>query len=254
MLSGTLESLDDQSVLISHKTADGSKLGMGDTVEMTLLDGRTHTLTVTGIYEKDELAGPYTVAKSLYAQGGGDQYDFSIYVAIAPGADEATVAQEIATTVTPYPTAKLESRSGYIESQAAQIDTFVNLVYGLLALAVIIAVIGIANTLSLSVYERTHEFGLLRAVGASRRQIRSIVRMESEITALLGAVQGVVIGVVLGWAVVFALRDEGFSKLSVPILTIVVVLVIAIVCGIVAAARPARRAARLDVLSAIATE
>lgn len=148
----------------------------------------------------------------------------------------------------------IRGKSGYIASQAAQIDTFVNLVYGLLALAVIIAVMGIANTLSLSVYERTREFGLLRAVGASRRQIRSIVRMESEITALLGAVQGVVIGVVLGWAVVFALRDQWFSKFSVPIFTIAVVLVIAIVCGILAAARPARRAARLDVLGAIATQ
>jgi putative ABC transport system permease protein len=254
MLSGTIESLNDQSVLISHKTADSSHLGMGDTVAMTLLNGETYKLTVTGIYDKDELAGPYTVAKSLYAKGGGDQYDFSVYIDLAPGANQATVKTELEKAVAPYPIAKLESKSGYIESQAAQIDTFVNLVYGLLALAVIIAVFGIANTLSLSVYERTHELGLLRAVGASRRQIRSIIRMESEITALLGAVQGVVIGVVLGWAVIFALRDQGFSKLSVPLVTIVVVLVIAILCGILAAARPARRAARLDVLSAIATE
>jgi putative ABC transport system permease protein len=254
MLAGTIESLNDQSVLISKKTADSTHLAMGDTVEMTLLDGQTHTLKVTGIYNKDELAGPYTVSKSLYVKGGGDQYDFSVYVSLESGADQAKVESEITKAVAPYPTAKLQSRSAYIESQAAQIDTFVNLIYGLLALAVVIAVFGIANTLSLSVYERTHEFGLLRAVGASRRQIRAIVRMESEITALLGAVQGVVIGVVLGWAVVFALRDQGFSKLSVPLTTIVAVLVIAILCGIMAAARPARRAARLDVLSAIATE
>ncbi len=254
MLSGTIESLDQQGVLISKKTADSSHLGMGDTVEMTMLNGNAFHLKVLGIYEKDELARQYTIAKSLYAQSGGDQYDFSIYVAMASGADESKLESALTKAVAPYPTAKVESKSGYIASQAAQIDTFVNLVYGLLALAVIIAVMGIANTLSLSVYERTREFGLLRAVGASRRQIRSIVRMESEITALLGAVQGVVIGVVLGWAVVFALRDQGFSKLSVPIPTIVVVLVIAIGCGIVAAARPARRAARLDVLGAIATE
>lgn len=196
----------------------------------------------------------FTIAKSLYAHSGGDQYDFSVYVAMAAGADESKVESELIKAAAPYPTAKVESKSGYIASQAAQIDTFVNLVYSLLALAVIIAVMGIANTLSLSVYERTREFGLLRAVGASTRQIRSIVRMESEITALLGAVQGVVIGVALGWAVVFALRDQWFSKLSVPIFTIAVVLVIAIVCCILAAARPARRAARLDVLGAIATQ
>ncbi len=254
MIDGNIESLDDTSVLISRKTADSSGLSMGDSVEMTFLDGRAHTLTVRGIYEKDELAGPYTIAKALYAKGGGDQYDFSIYVSMAPGTNAAKLETALAATVAPYPTAKLESRSAYIESQARQIDTFVNLVYGLLALAVVIAVIGIANTLSLSVYERTREIGLLRAVGASRRQIRSIVRMESEITALLGAVQGVVIGVLLGWAIVFALRDQGFSKLSVPMLTIVMVLVIAIGCGILASLRPARRASRLDVLGAIATE
>lgn len=254
MTAGSIEALDETGVLISQDTANSSHLTVGDTLNITLLNGETSPLTVRGIYEKEELAGPYTVAKAFYAQGGGDQYDFSIYIALEPGANASAVESALQAAVEPYPTAKLESRSGYIESQAAQIDMFVNLVYGLLGLAVVIAVFGIANTLSLSVYERTHELGLLRAVGATRRQIRAMVRMESEITALLGAVQGVVIGIVLGWAVIFALRDEGFSKMSVPVTTIVVVLIIAIVCGVMAALRPARRAARLDVLSAIATE
>ena len=118
-----------------------------------------------------------------------------------------------------------------------------------------IAVFGIANTLSLSVYERTHELGLLRAVGATRRQVRSMVRWESVITALLGAVQGIVVGCVLGWAVVFALRDQGFREFTLPIVTL----------GRGArrrdrsaasspATRPARRAARLDVLQALHSE
>lgn len=126
--------------------------------------------------------------------------------------------------------------------------------YGLLALAVIIAVFGIANTLSLSVYERTRELGLLRAVGATRGQVRSMIRWESVITALLGAVQGIVVGCVLGWAVVLALRDQGFQEFTLPLTTLAFVLVIAIVCGVVASARPARRAARLDVLEAIHSE
>jgi putative ABC transport system permease protein len=254
MDAGSIEALNTATILISKKTADSSHLAMGDTVNLTLLDGQTRALAVAGVYEKDELAGPYTVAKALYAQGGGDQYDFSVYVSLERGADANRVETLLTAMIKPYPTAKLESKAGYIESQAAQIDTFVNLTYGLLGLAVIIAVIGIANTLSLSVYERTRELGLLRAVGASRHQIKAMVRMESEITALLGAVQGVFIGVVLGWAVIFALRDQGFSKMSVPVPTIVVVLVVAVVCGIIAALRPARRASRLDVLAAIATE
>ncbi|HSB84685.1 MAG TPA: FtsX-like permease family protein [Ilumatobacteraceae bacterium] len=253
-VAGSLEALDENSILVSTKTADSSHVAMGDTVQMRLLDGHTYPLTVVGIYEKDELAGPYTVAKKFYAKGGGDQYDFSVYILLEPGADEAKVESLLSAVVAPYPTADLQSRSDYIETQAAQIDIFVNLTYGLLGLAVIIAMIGIANTLSLSVYERTHELGLLRAVGATRAQVRSMVRMESEITSLLGAVQGVVIGLVLGWAIIFALRDEGFSKMSVPVPTIVIVLIIAILCGIIAALRPARRAARLDVLGAIATE
>jgi len=177
-----------------------------------------------------------------------------VYVKLASGADAKQVEREMHALVDAYPTAKLQSRTAYIDQQASQIDTFVNLVYGLLALAVIIAVIGIANTLSLSVYERTREIGLLRAVGATRRQVRSMVRWESVITAVLGAVQGIVIGVVLGWAVVIALRDQGFREFTLPVTTLLTVLVLSMVCGVIAAARPARRAARLDVLSAIHSE
>jgi putative ABC transport system permease protein len=254
LISGTIEGLDQQGVLVSKKRATDAGLAVGDTVDLTFLNGQTHVVTVRGVYEKDELAGPFTIAKSLYGLSGGDQYDFSVYVALAPGASAVSVERELRAAVAPYPTAKLESRSSYIESQARQIDTFVNLVYGLLALAVMIAVFGIANTLSLSVYERTHELGLLRAVGATRRQIRSMVRWESVITALLGAVQGVVIGVALGWAVVYALRDQGFRTFSLPLVTMGAVLLVAIVCGVVAAAGPARRAARLDILGAVASE
>jgi putative ABC transport system permease protein len=254
MVAGTIESLDQEGVLVSKKKATDAGLSVGETVTMTFLDGDTHTVTVRGIYEKDELAGPYTIAKSLYVLSGGDQYDFSIYITKAPAASSDVVARELQEVVAPYAIAKLESRSGYIESQAAQIDMFVNLVYGLLALAIVIAVFGIANSLSLSVYERTHELGLLRAVGATRRQIRSVVRWESVITALLGAVQGVVVGVALGWAVVRALRSQGFSSFSLPFVTVAVVLLIATACGVAASVRPASRAARLDVLAAIATE
>jgi putative ABC transport system permease protein len=254
MQEGTVEALTDQGLLVSREKADDTGLRVGDRVTLTFLDGRPHDVTVTGIYERDEMAGPYTIAKSLYATSGGDQYDFSVYVGLDPDASPAKVEAAIAALVQAYPTAELETRSGYIASQAAQIDQFVNLVYGLLALAVVIAVFGIANALSLSVYERTHEIGLLRAVGALRRQIRSLVRWEAVITALIGAAQGVVVGVALGWAVVRALRSEGFTTFQVPVVSIVVVLALAVLCGVIAASRPARRAAKLDVLSAIATE
>ncbi|HEY7626737.1 MAG TPA: ABC transporter permease, partial [Ilumatobacteraceae bacterium] len=144
MTSGRIEAVDESSILVSKKTADSSHVGMGDTIHVTLLDGHTYPLTVVGVYEKDELAGPYTVAKQFYAKGGGDQYDFSVYILLEPGADPAKVESLLEAIVRPYPIADLQSRSGYIESQAAQIDVFVNLTYGLLGLAVIIAMFGIA--------------------------------------------------------------------------------------------------------------
>jgi putative ABC transport system permease protein len=130
----------------------------------------------------------------------------------------------------------------------------VSLFYGLLFLAVLIAAFGIANTLSLSVYERTRELGLVRAVGATRRQVRSTVRWESVITALLGAIQGIIIGILLGYAVTLALSDEGLNSFTLPIPTLIIILVVAFVIGVVAAIRPARRAARLDVLRAVTVE
>jgi len=119
---------------------------------------------------------------------------------------------------------------------------------------VLIAAFGIANTLSLSVYERTRELGLVRAVGATRRQVRSTVRWESVITALLGAVQGIIIGILLGYAVTLALSDEGLNSFTLPIPTLIIILVVAFVIGVVAAVRPARRAAKLDVLRAVTVE
>jgi putative ABC transport system permease protein len=219
-----------------------------------MLDGVDRTLTVHGIYANDELAGPFTISRDLYAMSGADQFDFSVFVQTAEGVSESEARAAMLPITDQFPSADLLSRSEYIDEQAAQINQFVNLVYGLLFLAIIIAVFGIANTLSLSVYERTRELGLLRAVGMTRAQVRSTVRWESVITALLGAVQGVVIGVLLGYAVIIALRDEGLRTFTLPTGSLIVVLVLAIVAGVLAAVRPARRAARLDVLRAIATE
>ena len=116
----------------------------------------------------------------------------------------------------------------------------------------IIAIFGITNTLSLSVYERTRELGLLRAVGAFRSQVRSSVRWESVITALLGTAQGLVIGILIGYAVIISLRDEGLRSFTIPVTTLIVVVVLAVVAGIVASIRPARRAAKLNILEALA--
>jgi putative ABC transport system permease protein len=126
-------------------------------------------------------------------------------------------------------------------------------VYGLLALALLMALIGIANTLALSIHERTRELGLLRAVGMTRSQLRATVRFESVIIALLGAAEGLVIGVLFGWAIVTALNSEGVTQLSAPVIQLVLTAALASLAGVIAAVAPGRRAARLDMLRPITT-
>jgi putative ABC transport system permease protein len=134
------------------------------------------------------------------------------------------------------------------------VNELVGLVYVLLALAVIVALIGVVNTLMLSVFERTHEIGLLRAVGMKRRQVRGMIRAESVTIALFGAVLGIIIGTGLGVAMASSLRQQGVTDIVVPVSSLVVFLILSALLGLGAASWPARRAARLDVLAAIASE
>jgi len=153
-----------------------------------------------------------------------------------------------------YPTAKLQDNAQFKSDQQAQVNQFVALVYLLLFFALVIALIGIANTLALSIHERTREIGLLRAVGMSRRQVRSAIRWESVIIALLGAVNGLAIGLFFGWSVVRALHDQGITQFAVAPGQLIFVVLIITGLSVVAAWLPARRAAKLDVLRAISTE
>jgi putative ABC transport system permease protein len=152
-----------------------------------------------------------------------------------------------------YATADLMDQQEYREAQTAPLDQILFLVYALLSLSVIIALIGIANTLALSVLERTRELGLLRAVGMTRPQMRSMVRWESVVIALLGTLLGIVLGSFFGWATVTSASDEGLAVLRIPVLQLAIVALIAAFAGVWAARRPAQRAAKLDVLEAIAT-
>jgi putative ABC transport system permease protein len=149
---------------------------------------------------------------------------------------------------------QVQSRAQFEQSQSNQVNQLLGLVYALLGLAVIIALIGIVNTLMLSVFERTHEIGLLRAVGMRRRQIRAMIRSESVILALFGAVIGIIVGTGLGLALVSSLHSQGITSTVVPWSNLVIFLILAALLGLLAASWPARRAARLDVLAAIASQ
>jgi putative ABC transport system permease protein len=182
------------------------------------------------------------------------QLDFLIFARLNPGVTAEEGRAAIEPLLEPYPTAELRDNKQYKEDQAAQVNQIVSLVYVLLALALIIALIGVANTLALSIYERTREIGLLRAVGMSRSQVRSAIRWEAVIISLLGAANGLAIGLIFGWSVVRALRDEGFTNFAIAPAQLLIVVLVLVFFSIVAAIFPARRAAKLDVLRAISTE
>ncbi len=171
----------------------------------------------------------------------------------APGVSEHAARTAIEGALASTPTARLHTPAEFKAQIAGQIDKMLNLIYVLLFMAVVIALFGIANTLALSVVERRRELGLLRAVGMQRSQVRSGVRWEAVLIALLGTAIGTALGLGFGWALVKAMSSEGIDHLAIPGTRLVVVAVVAAVAAIVAAALPARRAARLDVLDAISS-
>ena len=168
-------------------------------------------------------------------------------------ADGKAAVQQVANK---YFAPDVQTRQEYVDSVASQIDEFLTIVYVLLILAIIIALMGIANTLSLSVYERTRELGLLRAVGQTRSQLRAMVRWESVIVAVFGTVGGVLVGLFLGWGLLEVTSDSQNipAPYTVPVAQVVGVLVVGAIVGVLAGWRPARRAAKLDVLEAVAAQ
>ena len=247
-VSGGFADLTTDGLIVSKDEAANSDLQMGSTVQATLLNGDTHTLTVQGIVDNETL-GRRFVARDLFA-GRAPLFDFALFVKSNGAADTEAKMQAV---VDKYPGADLQTRDEFVASQSGQIDSFLNLIYALLAMSLFIAVIGIVITLLLAVYERRRELGLMRAVGMTRRQVRSSVLWESVVTALIGSALGVALGVALGWIIVSALKDDGLSKFSLPVGTVVAAAIGAVVLAALAAFLPARRAAKADILQAIAT-
>jgi putative ABC transport system permease protein len=168
--------------------------------------------------------------------------------------DPATVRGSIDKVVADFPNVQIQDMAQYKAQTGKQLDQLLNLVRSLLAFAIIIALFGIVNTLALSVFERVRELGLLRAVGATRRQVRSMIRWEAVIISVLGAILGMAVGVFFGWTMVRALASQGFGQFTVPGGQLIAYVLLAAVAGVLAAILPGRRAAKVDVLRAITTE
>ena len=251
MTSGTSAALAQGELLIDSNTAQNKHLAVGDTVPARFaLTGKT-TLRIGGIFQTNALIGSYLV---------GSGYFVSHYTARPPGAlllrTNGSTATDNAVTsaLAPFPNIQVQTKAQFEQSQVSAVNQILGLVYALLALAVIIALIGIVNTLMLSVFERTREIGLLRAVGMRRRQVRTMIRSEAVILAIFGAVIGIIIGTGMGIALVSSLKNQGITDTVVPWSSLVIFLILAALLGLVAASWPGRRAAKLDVLAAIAAQ
>jgi len=251
----TLRRLGDDEVLIDKSLASDNGLDVGDEVGFLTQIGARPRLRVVGEYEdKAELFGGAIVTQRLMASAFDQRDDFLDFVKLAPGSSAERVQAALVEAMDrDFPVVEVRNQEELKENQEEQINQLLGLIYALLALAVIVSLFGIANTLALSIHERTRELGMLRAIGMSRRQVRTMIRYEAVITALIGAVLGMVLGVVFAALIAQPLEDEGFA-LSYPVGQLIGMLVFAALAGIVAAIGPARRASRLDVLEALQYE
>jgi putative ABC transport system permease protein len=250
---GSLADLDDQSVIVDTTTAENAGLAVGDEVTFAFPAGEL-TVTIEGLYEPEGFFSGYTVTNAALASAGVDVGDSFVYVKAEPDADLTAVRASIDEIVAAYPTVQVQSQQELKEQFQQNVSALLGVIVAMLGLAIFIAVLGIVNTLYLSVLERTREIGMLRAVGTSRRQVRSMIVLESVVLSVFGAVIGLALGLAFGIALQQALEAFGVSKLGIPWGQMVVYLIIAMLVGAVAALWPARRAAKLDVLQAITTE
>ncbi len=224
----------------------------GDTVDLLVPGAGTFTATIATTYPEQQVVAEAVVPIVDYP-GRVDRLNYPVMlVNVDPGASVEQVQANVAADLRQLPGAQVQTTAEFVDFSADQVDQLLTLVYVLLVLAVLIAVFGIGNTLSLAIFERTRELGMLRAIGLSRAQTARMIRAESVIVALVGTVLGVVVGTGLSWAVMTVLgRTEDFAEFALPFTSLLVIVVAGCVAGILAAVRPARRAARLDVLAAI---
>jgi putative ABC transport system permease protein len=250
-----LRDLSDGEAILSDSFASEHGLEVGDRFRLLSQTRRRPSFEVVGEFSsKLGVFGSVLITQAALAREFAQTQDTIDFVKTAPGAKPATVQALLTKLVeVGFPTAEVLNQQELKESREKQVEQLVNLVFALLFLAVVISLFGIANTLALSIHERTRELGMLRAIGMSRRQVRTMVRYEAVITALIGAILGMVLGVIFAFLIAQPLKDEGFT-ISYPIGSLIVLLLLAAFAGVLAAIPPARRASRLDVLESLQYE
>jgi putative ABC transport system permease protein len=252
-----LTGLKDGQIVIGDKLPDDLGVGVGDPVTLTSQKGREFKFEVNSIMKTDSisLAGDGIISQNSMARDFDQKQDAIGLVKLDPGADldETQTLIENTLKAKKFPTVDVLNQGELKDQQKSQINGLLAMIYVLLALSVVVSLVGIVVTLILSIYERTRELGMLRAVGMSRRQVKRMVRYEAVITAVIGAVSGLIVGVVFAFLIGIPLSGDGFA-LSYPIGTLIVILILTGLAGVIAAIYPARKAAKLDVLEAVSYE
>ncbi|WP_408667865.1 ABC transporter permease [Jatrophihabitans sp.] len=253
MLKGSAD-LSGRDLLVSQKWAEDNGWGVGSAVAMRTADQNTVTARIGGIYEDSQLLGNWLASGALYRELTPSRMvmDEVVLVKAAPGADLAAMRAGLERATDPLVVVQVQDREQFKGEGASQINALLAVLYGLLALAIVIAVLGIINTLALSVVERRREIGMLRAVGVLRPQLRRTIYLESMLIAVFGAIVGVALGLTFGSLFVHTLREQGLNHISVPVGQALLMLALAAVVGVLAALWPAARAARTPPLAAIA--
>jgi putative ABC transport system permease protein len=253
--SGTAKTLGTEGVLVSTKVAKAHGWKVGSVVPAEFAATGKHNFRMTGIFgNKGYLDGDYIISIASQEANEGDRLDASALVLVKKGADVGAVKDRIAAALADHPDAKVLTQQGYEHEIAGIVNQLLAFVSAMLLLAVVIALLGIVNTLALSVFERTRELGLLRAVGMTRAQVRSMVRFESVVISLIGAGVGAALGIGLGSALAQSLKGDGITEVAIPSTQVALYVVAAAVAGVLAAVGPARSAAKVDVLRAVVTD
>ena len=254
MSVGSIEDLDDAGIIVDIALAEEHDLKVGERMTVTVPGGDSVELEVQALSDDLTLLGYFTITRDTYATIVPELLDIQVFGTLAEGADLDAVLADVEEAVSDTPSLAVLDRDGFIGDLSSQITSFVTVIYGLLVLSIIIALIGIANTLSLSINERTRELGLLRAVGMNKSQVRSAIRWEAVLISVLGALVGISLGLLLSWALVTSLGGFGLNTFAIPVVPLVVIVVLAALLGTLASVRPARRAAKMTILDAIATD
>jgi putative ABC transport system permease protein len=248
-----MASLGDDGAFVDKDYADSHHLELGSPVPITFADGTRELFNVKGIFDPPTGGSPFgrvTISTTAFDRHTTDPENLYSFVVMKGGQTDANEAA-LNKTLKDFPNAKAATRQKFIDNQISGLSSILNILYVLLALSVVVSLFGIVNTLVLTVFERTREIGMLRAIGMTRRQVRRMIRHESVITALIGAAIGIALGIILAGLLI---ARVDFIVLSVPVGQLIVFAIAAIFVGIIAAIFPARRASRLNVLQALQYE